>query len=142
MEKSQQAYLDSSVFITANLKLDHNGKKAREIINAVKASFIEGYTSTLTFDEAVFTLRKIAGFEKSVITGDVFLSIPNLKFIEVHYGAITLAQDLIKRYRLKPRDAIHAACAINKDINIIVSDDSDFDVITELERKSIKEFKI
>ena len=142
MEKSQQTYLDSSVFIPANLKPDQTGERAREIINSVKEGAMQGYTSTLTFDEVVFTLRKFGGFEKSVITGDIFLNIPHLKFIEVTYEIITLAQDLIKKYRLKPRDAIHAACAINKGIKIIISDDADFDAIKELERKSIKDFKI
>ena len=142
MEKSQQVYLDSSVFIPANLKSDQIGEQARNIINSVEAGIIQGDTSTLTFDEVAFTLRKIGGFEKSIMTGDIFLSIPNLNFIDVTYEIITSAQELIKKYRLKPRDAIHAACAINNDINIIISDDADFDAIKELERKSIKDFKI
>lgn len=142
MEKSQQVYLDSSLFITANVKSDYEGEKAREIIKGLKTGLIEGYTSTLTFDEVSFVIRKIAGFENSVLSGDIFLSIPNLKFIEVDYNIIVLAQDLIKRHRLKPRDAIHAACAINNDIKIIISDDADFDAIKELERKSIGKFKI
>lgn len=142
MEKSQQVYLDSPIFITANVKSDYEGEKARDIISGLKTGIIEGYTSTLTFDEVVFVIRKIAGFENSVLTGDLFLNIPNLKFIEVDYGIIALAQDAIKRHRLKPRDAIHAACAINKGIKIVISDDADFDAIKELERKSITDFKI
>ena len=142
MEKIKEAYLDSSVFITSALDDGANGRKAREVIDAVQKNIIEGYTSALTFDEFVFIIRKFKGFENSLTAGDNFFHIRSLNFIEVTYELIKLAQELIKKYKIKPRDAIHAACAINKDVKIIISDDGDFDVIKEIERKSIKEFKI
>ena len=142
MEKITEAYLDTSVFAVSVLDAGPNGEKARGIIEAIQNKNIDGHTSVLTFDETVFIVRKFRGFENSLIAGDDFLNIQHLKFIEVNYEIMSSAQDLIKKYRLKPRDAIHAASAIGKDIKIIVSDDSDFDVVKEIERKSIKELKI
>lgn len=142
MEKINEAYLDTSVFVASTLDTGVNGEKARNIIDAVQQNHINGYTSVLTFDESVFIVRKFRGFENSLAAGDDFLNIPNMSFIDATYQIISMAQELIKKYRLRPRDAIHAACAIHKDIKIIVSDDADFDYVKELERKSIREFKI
>jgi predicted nucleic acid-binding protein len=40
----------------------------------------------------------------------------------------------MERYGLKPRDAIHAATAMENRITVIVSYDKDFDRIRELKR--------
>ena len=142
MEKIKEVYLDSTVFITASLNTNSVGRKARDILNAVDKQLIEGYTSTLTFDEVVFIVRKLAGFEKSLAVGDAFLKIQYLRFIDVTYGLVLLAQELIRKYKIKPRDAIHAACASGKGIKFLISDDSDFDIIKEIERKSISELRL
>ena len=142
MEKINEAYLDASVFAASTLDSGLNGENARDIIDAIQNKLIDGYTSVLTFDESVFVVRKFRGFENSLIAGDDFLNIQHLNFIEVTYEIIALAQELIKKYKIKPRDAIHTACAINNDIKTIISDDSDFDAVKEIERISIKEFKV
>ncbi|MBI4452998.1 type II toxin-antitoxin system VapC family toxin [Candidatus Woesearchaeota archaeon] len=142
MEKITEAYLDTSVFVVSALDTGVNGEKSRNIIDAIQKNSFEGYTSALTFDELAFAVRKLRSFENSIIAGDDFLNMGHLNFIEIAYETVKLAQDLIKKYRLRPRDAIHAACAMHKDIKIIVSDDADFDSVKELERKSIKDFKI
>lgn len=142
MEKIPEAYLDTSLFIPSILDTTASAEKARQIIDDIQNGKTFGYTATLTFDEIAYAVRRIAGFEKSLIAGSYFLKIRNLNFINVSYETVAFAQDLIKAYKLKPRDAIHAACAVSKGIKIIVSDDADFDSVKELERKSIKEFKI
>lgn len=128
--------------MAASAGTDANASKSREIISSIERQLISGSTSALTFDEVVFVIRKIAGFEKSLIAGENFLNINNLRFVKVDYQLILLAHDLIKKYRLNPRDAIHTACAINNNIKTIISDDSDFDAVKEIERISIKEFKV
>ncbi len=37
-------------------------------------------------------------------------------------------------YNIRPRDAIHAACALENNTNIICSFDDDFDKIKEIKR--------
>ncbi|MHA1261420.1 MAG: type II toxin-antitoxin system VapC family toxin [Candidatus Freyarchaeota archaeon] len=59
--------------------------------------------------------------------------------ISVGESAILQAQKLVERYGLKPRDAIHAAAALDKNLTM-VSDDTDFDVVKGLKRIGIKEF--
>ena len=142
MAQIKEAYLDSTVFITAAVGTDMHADKARKIISSVENGIIYGYTSVLTFDEVVFIVRKLADFEKSAIAGEIFLNTEHLNFINVSYETILSANDLIKKYRLKPRDAIHAACALRKNVFTIISDDNDFDVLKEIKRVSIKDFKV
>ena len=139
METITTAYLDASVFIASIVTTDAQGRKARDILQAVAESRIQGYTATLTFDEVVYIVRMMAGSVNSIPAGEHFLRIQNLKFIDVTYESIVGAQELIKKYNLKPRDAIHAACAIQRRIPIIISQDKDFDKIKELKRKKIED---
>lgn len=142
MEKISEAYLDSSVFIASILDSGTTGENARNIILSVQNGLIKGYTSTLTFDEVSFVIRKFAGLEKSLIAGESFLKIPHLQFIDVSYDLIFLAQEFISKYKIKPRDAIHCACANSKYIGIIISDDADFDRIKEIKRLGIQDVKL
>ena len=52
----------------------------------------------------------------------------------VEESTIRRAQRFVEKYKLKPRDAIHAATAISHGISQIISDDPDFDKVSELER--------
>lgn len=46
-----------------------------------------------------------------------------------------MAQKITEGYNVKPRDAIHAACALKYCSGQIITNDSDFDVIGEIRRK-------
>jgi len=54
-----------------------------------------------------------------------FLSFPNLKILPLKRTTVLKTQDLVEEYRLKPRDALHAAIALENKITIIVSYDDD-----------------
>jgi predicted nucleic acid-binding protein len=58
----------------------------------------------------------------------------NLKFLMVKSTTVFKAQEIAEKYRLKPRDAIHAAAAIENKVSTIVSYDKDFDIIDEIKR--------
>ncbi|MBS7629664.1 type II toxin-antitoxin system VapC family toxin [Candidatus Bathyarchaeota archaeon] len=63
-----------------------------------------------------------------------FLKLPNIKMLRVDSEIILHAQNLLEKYSLKPRDAIHAATAIRNGINKIMSYDSDFDILPNIVR--------
>jgi len=52
----------------------------------------------------------------------------------VRKSTVFRAQELVERYRLNPRDALHAAVALENKIKTIVSYDEGFDAITEIKR--------
>lgn len=81
----------------------------------------------LTWDEVVYAVRRVAGFEESVEAGKILLKMPFLEFLSVDYSVCEDAQKLVEKYRLLPRDAIHAALALKYCDGTIISNDADFD---------------
>ena len=127
-------YLDSNIFIYPNLGTDKKSEKCIEVLNKLMNSEIDAGTSVLTWDEVQYVLRKKLGVDKSKEISEIMLQNPRLVWLKATKDIIDKAQDLIERYNLKPRDAIHAATAITNEIKEIISDDSDFDKVQELRR--------
>lgn len=134
-------YLDSNIFINSVLYNDEKAKKCKEIVLKIAKKEIIGVTSILTWDELVYVVRKNIGKEIAIKEGKKFLMLPNIIFVDANKNIIDKAQELISKYNLKPRDAIHAVSALINDINEIISDDEDFDKIKEIKRISLEKFK-
>jgi len=113
---------------------DHKAKSCRDIITKVVSGELDAATSFLTWDEIVYALKKLLEADIAKKEGEKFINLPNLEFIKVDRAIILKAQDFIAKYSIDPRDAIHAATAIVRGANEIISDDSDFDKIKELAR--------
>jgi len=95
---------------------------------------VEAYTSVITWDEVTWIVRRILGVEASVALGRKFLRFPNLKILGIRKTTILKAQEVMEKYGLRPRDAIHAATAIENKITTIVSYDRGFDSVSGLKR--------
>jgi len=57
----------------------------------------------------------------SIELGRKFLEFPNLKLLNVKRSIVLRAQELMEKYEIKPRDAIHATTALENGIEIIVN---------------------
>lgn len=129
-------YLDANIFLyfILNPVSDKSSVASGELLMKVADGRMQGATSTLTWDEIVWGVKKKAGAGVAKEEGRKFLAIPKLKLLPVSESTLHYAQDLIAIYALKPRDAIHAACCLENGIEEIISDDSDFDGIEGLKR--------
>jgi len=134
MNNMMKKYLDSNVFLYPLLYEDDKARAAKEIVRDFVSKKFLAYTSVLTWDEFVYILKRERGKEIAEAESDKFLKLPNLLFLDIKKSLLFKAQELIKNYNLKPRDAIHAASAIVNDINEIISDEEDFDKIKEIKR--------
>ena len=132
-------YLDSNLIIYAILDKTKTGEWARGVLEKVQNEEMPACTSFLTFDEVYYKVNKSRGKEIAVINLEAFLSMPNLRFIDVNDGVIWRSLELIKEYNLLPRDGIHAATAFIAGAETIFSEDPDFDDIKGLKRKWINE---
>jgi len=130
-------YLDSNVFIYAALNTEEIGKRARVLLRKVQQGEEQASSSTLTFDELVWAVKKHRSIEDAINAGEAFLNFPNMKLTAVDGELLALALKLIKKYKLDPRDSIHAATAILEKANLIVSTDPHFDKIKEMQRKPL-----
>ena len=124
-------YIDSNVFIQGIIRNDNNSKEI--ILRIAKKEFM-GVTSVLSWDEIVFIVGKFLGKDLGISEGKKFFTLPNIEFVDAKKEIILKAQKLVEKYKIKPRDAIHSATAINLNIKEIISEDSDFDKISELKR--------
>lgn len=130
-------YIDSNIFIypvVADEKTETKAASSKKILLQISTGKLNAATCYLTWDEIVWVFEKFLGRDLALAEGRRFLEFPNLKFLKVDGAIISRAQDLINKYQMKPRDAIHAACALENNINEIISDDSDFDDVKELKR--------
>ncbi|NLL10464.1 MAG: type II toxin-antitoxin system VapC family toxin [Methanomicrobiales archaeon] len=136
-------YLDSNVFLYAILYEENSFPQvhqSKQLLSDIIRHNIQACTSILTWDEIVFVVRKKIGIDESIRTGEKFLSFPNMRFIEPDHEILTIAQDFITSYKIRPRDAIHAASAYHYGAKAFVSDDSDFDCMKEIQRVSLQDY--
>ncbi len=130
-------YVDSNVFlypIVYDSEVIVEAKKSKDFLLKIAQGSVEACTATITWDEIAWVVRKVFGFEFSAEEGKKFLAFPNLKLLGVKKSTVFKAQELMEKYLMKPRDAIHAAVALENDITEVVSYDVDFDRIEGFKR--------
>lgn len=129
------AYVDTNVFVYPLIYAQtlEETKLATKILHKIAEGGISAQTSSLTWDELVWTVRRFKGAETAQLEGRRLLHFPNLKLLSVD-GVLQLAQVLLEKYNLGPRDAIHIACALKNGITEIISDDKEFDKVKEIKR--------
>jgi predicted nucleic acid-binding protein len=128
-------YLDSNLIIYAILDETDIGDWARGLVERVQNEEMPACTSFLTFDEVFYKVNKVKGTEIAIKNLEVFLAMPNMRFFDVNDSVIWKALELIKEYKILPRDAIHAATALIAGAETMYSEDGDFDNIRGLKRK-------
>lgn len=134
-------YIDSNVFIYPAIyqtEAQQKAKKAKEILHKIENGELSAYTSTLTWDEVVWVVSRVMGRNDGIAQGRKLLGFPNLKFINADENVLTQAQTLIDKYKLSPRDSIHVASALVRNIKAVISDDADFDQVQEIERTPLE----
>lgn len=127
-----RVYIDTNVFVLAL-----SDKKAKDVL--ITGLSGDAITSFLTWDEFVWVMRSVSGYELAKEKGRALLGL-GVSFCDVTADVVSKAQDLIEKYNAKPRDALHAATAILQGAASIVSDDADFDKIAGLKRIAIKDY--
>jgi len=133
-------YLDSNVFIYPLIydpDVEPKARAAEEVLRSVASGSIRGVTVTLTWDEVVWVVWRAIGYDEAVRAGASLMTIPNLSFVEVSPTVLMKAQELLDKYKLKPRDAIHVAAAVLVKEVEVVSDDEELDVVREVRRRPL-----
>jgi predicted nucleic acid-binding protein len=134
-------YIDSNVFIYPVIyqtEAQQKAKKAKEILHKIENGELSAYTSTLTWDEVVWVVSRVMDRNDGIAQGRKLLGFPNLKFINADESVLTQAQMLIDKYKLSPRDSIHVASALVRNIKAVISDDADFDQVQEIKRTPLE----
>ena len=132
-------YLDANVFILAALAHDAQAGKAKEYIKRVILGEFDGFTSSLTVDEVVWSIwKETKNRILAIEEGDKLLQFNNLRILAVDEKIMSLSLRFMHRYgHLKPRDAIHVAAAYDNGVFTIITEDADFERIKEIKRIAI-----
>ena len=133
-------YLDANVFLYPLLydpEVEPKAERASRLLLRVASGELRAVTSALTWDEVVWVVWRLVERDYALRAGEKLLTFPNLVIVAVSPRSVRRAQALASRYGLKPRDAIHAAVAIEQGDSRIVSDNENFDRVRELERVPI-----
>mgnify|MGYP001215473615 CR=1 FL=1 len=132
-------YLDSNIFLLPVLYKGRKADRAKSILELMVSGNTQCATSALTIDEVLWVLIKMTrDREGAIATCKDIVELPNLTVLDVTNHDSLRALELMEKYvQLKPRDAIHLAVSTNAGIFSIVSDDSDFDGISEVNRESL-----
>jgi len=127
------------VFIFAALSSDIKAVKSKELIKKIILGELIGVTSSLSIDEIVWKIwKETKNRTVAIEEGLRVLQFNNLGIIGIDGKIMKASLNFMKMYKsLKPRDAIHIAAAISAGASVIVSDDSDFDNIKEIKRRSL-----
>jgi len=133
----KSVYIDSNIFISP-LIYERSSKStdSKKVLAAIEKGEVTAYTSTLTWDEVVWVVRRVLGRADSIQAGEKLAAYPNLRFVIVSEEIIRSGQRLLAEYNIAPRDAIHVTSALSKKVDVIVSDDSDLDAVPEVKRES------
>ena len=137
-------YLDSNVFIYAiayDAERFSEAVKVRKILLDMDKGVKRFVSSLVTWDEVVWVVWRLFGYEDAVKAGSVMLKLDGLKYVELSNAIVIKAQELVDKYRLRPRDAIHIATAVTVGEREIVSDDKEFDVVKEVRRIPLNEYR-
>jgi predicted nucleic acid-binding protein len=130
-------YLDSNVFVYSVTHDPAKSEKARDairILREVEEGETRGVTSILTWDELAWVVWKLEGREAGTKAAASFLRLQNLTLMTISFATVLRAQELVERYQLKPRDAIHISTALTAGEKEIISDDVELDAVREVRR--------
>lgn len=128
-------YLDANVFCLAALYEGPKADQARTLLHKTIGGDQPAITAALTLDEVAWNIGKAAGRDVGIRQATRLLGVPSLTVLDVKTRHMVMAFDLMETHAsLRPRDAIHAAVALDAGVYSIVSDDDEFDVIPQLNR--------
>src|SRR5216117_377611 len=129
-------YADAGLFLVPVLQSDRvpPAVSAARFLEALARGTRKVSTSTLTWDEVVYVVRRLLGPEDSVAKAAELLAFPNLTWHRVDLAVLRRAADLYRSLPMRPRDAIHAATALEAGEREILSEDRVFDRVPGLLR--------
>lgn len=119
-------YLDANVFVFAALAKDSMGDASRRILSKLRA--IDAKTCCLTLDELAWVVLKKVNNETAVKACRAVLALKDLDIVSIEYGDIWMMTELMTKFQLKPRDALHLAVMRRHDEKTIITEDPHFTV--------------
>jgi len=125
-----KVFVDASLLIYLNVKmLDKEAELIEDFwLNLLTHHLL--YTNVLVLDETIYVSRKKYGVsvEKTLELIDKAV-LPYVDVLSIGLNEYLKAREVMKKFGLKPSDAIHIATIENYGLQAIASENRDFDVV-------------
>ena len=129
-------YADAGLFLLPVLYIERlsSAAAAARFLDSLARGARRVSTAPRTGDEVAYVVRRFLGPEDSITKGQELLEFPNLTWLRVDLAVLRRAADLYRSLPMRPRDAIHAAAALEAGEREILSEDRVFDGVSGLVR--------
>lgn len=122
-------YADANLFVYAAI----GESKSNKAIAFVENNRFQLATSPLTIDEVAWVVWRKKSFEHSALFCEGLMK-SGMRILRADYQTAANALQIMREFRLKPRDAFHAATMRLNGIKQIASEDKDFDKVPWIKR--------
>jgi len=130
-----KAFIDAPLLIYLNTMTDPSARMPYENLYIRVLTKYKLYTDVLVLDEVIYISRRKYGipydvsveFIKSVV-------LPYVSIIDLGEDEYKLAEKILVEYNLKPSDSLHLGAMLSNAINLIISEDKEFDKVKSVKR--------
>ncbi len=128
-------FIDTPLLVYLNTLTDPRDKILYENYYLDLLSKYKAYTDVLVLDELIYVSKKKYGipYELSIEFIEAIV-LPYINILELGEEEYEHASKLMIEYKLKPSDSLHIGAMLNNGINVIVSEDKEFDKIKQIKR--------
>ncbi len=129
-------FIDAPLLIYLNTLTDPKDRILYENYYIDLLSRYKVFTDALVLDELIYVSKKKYGvpYELSIEFIEAII-LPYVNILEIGEEEYGYASKLIIEYNLKPSDALHIGTMLNNGINVIISEDKEFDKVDQIKRK-------
>ncbi|UXD21283.1 twitching motility protein PilT [Ignicoccus pacificus DSM 13166] len=124
-------FIDTNLFVYVLLGSDEHERCYEELVSDYSL-----VTDVLVLDELVWVSKRKYSVPYSISLDFIDnLILPFVNVLQLGEGSWKRARDLMLKYNLKPSDALHVGLMMEEGIEIIVSEDKEFDKVEGVRRK-------
>ena len=137
---SPKYFLDSSTLIHAADGKAKFHEECLSIISKASKGEIQAATSLETLEETLYVLSKLTSPSVGLSAVSDFLKMSKIKKYELTLPIFEQAMEIVETTSLKqPKDAINVATMLENKIQLIISEDKDYDKVQLIKRIHPKE---
>jgi len=130
-----KVFIDSPLLIYLNTLADSKSRILYENFYIDILTKYKPYTDVLVLDELIYISKKKYGIPYNVSIEFIRSSIlPYVYILSLGEEEYDNAEKILVEYGLKPSDALHLGAMVNNNINLVVSEDREFDKIPAIKR--------
>ncbi len=127
-------FIDANIFLEVELG-DNRSEECKKFLTKVLEKKINAYTSDFLLYTSILQIETKLKSREKMEDFIVFISnLENLEIIRPNLDTIKVATDIAKKYNMTFDDGLIVACMRANDIKKLVSLDTDFDDVKEIER--------